>query len=162
MRWGWYGNCLRQFWLLRRAGLESLTCYREDPLQDLPAGLVCRGCAWSRGPVARSTVKDASQFCVQRMGLESRPEAEIVALEDCCLEWMRLLPVLLPPPHAPVSGGAPGDAPAALGAGAFFRGADAAGGEEARWCCPTVPAALLGLALQIACCDRGCGEAGCG
>ena len=60
------------------------------------------------------------------MEFEPRPEAEILAVEDCCLEWMRLLPVLLPPAPpgqpAPVPAAAGQQAGAVpLGAGAFFR-----------------------------------------
>lgn len=92
----------------------------------------------------------------QRMDLEPRPEAEIVAVEECCLEWMRLLPVLLPAPAgsgAGVCGGsaaAAGEAPVLLGAGALFRAGDVAG---AHW-------AVLGGDALVS--HRGSGWHGCG
>lgn len=73
------------------------------------------------------------------MGVDSRSPEEVAAVEDCCIEWHRLLPVLLPV----------GNADARLAPGAFFRpcAAPAAGslgaGSDAATAGATSAAAVL-------------------
>ncbi len=79
-------------------------------------------CCKPLSPSALNCHGDRHPRCLhlQRAGVDSRSPEEVAAVEDCCIEWHRLLPVLLPA----------GNPDARLAPGAFFRpcAAPASGG----------------------------------
>lgn len=58
---------------------------------------------------------------MQALSLEPHAEVEVVAVEGCCREWLRLLPVLLPEQGRLGASGVAAEGTSFLGAGALFK-----------------------------------------